>query len=201
MLSKQAPELSLADTQALGKAIDTRFIEGACVDQRQCAGHRIRRPAPGGKLGRRFRPTAQAGTEARFLRRRCGRIKRHVLALGHARRADRTAIDPCCLHPAEQPPVEARVTSAERAITRVDVEIHGPSLLRARGMSSGFRTSPTGGSRTERAKNIAEPDPLSPLRTGLSLSDDASAEIFRSTRENLRNSAVPRGNRFAVCLL
>jgi hypothetical protein len=34
MLSKQAAELSLSDTQALGQAIHTRFIECACVDQR-----------------------------------------------------------------------------------------------------------------------------------------------------------------------
>ena len=141
MLSKQAAELSLSDAQALGQAIDTRFVECACVDQRQRPRHRIRRPAPGGKLGRRFRPTSQAGTEARFLRRRCRRIKRHVLALGHARRTDRTAIDPGCPDSGEQPPVEARVASAERAITRVNVEVHDLSLPRVGRLSSGFRTS------------------------------------------------------------
>ena len=35
MLSKQAAELSLSDAQAFGQAIDTRFVECACVDQRQ----------------------------------------------------------------------------------------------------------------------------------------------------------------------
>ena len=124
VLSKQAAELSLSDAQALRQPTDAGFIECACVDQRQGPGHRIRRPAPGGKLGRRFRPTSQAGTEACFLRRRCCRIERHVLALGHARGTYRTAIDPARPHAAEQASVETRVASAERAITRVNVEVH-----------------------------------------------------------------------------
>ncbi len=141
MLSKQAAELSLSDAQAFGQAIDTSFVECASVDQRQRPRHRVRRPAPGGKLGRRFWPTSQAGTKARFLRRRCRRIKRHVLTLGHARGTDRTAIDPRCPDSGEQPPVEARVASAERAITRVNVEVHDLSLPPVVRLSGGFRTS------------------------------------------------------------
>ena len=55
-------------------------------------------------------------------------IKPHVLALRHARRTDRTAIGPGCPDSGEQLPVEARVASAERAITRVYVEVHDLSL-------------------------------------------------------------------------
>jgi hypothetical protein len=40
-------------------------------------------------------------------------------------------------HPGKQPSVEASVASAERAITRVNIEIHDASLLSSPGMSSG----------------------------------------------------------------
>ncbi len=144
MLSKQSAELSLSDAQAVGEPIDAPFIECASVDERQRPRYGVRRPAPGGKLWRRFRPTAQAWAEASFLRR-CGRrVERHVFPFRHRCRADRTAIDPGCPDPAEQPTVEARVASTERAITRVNIEVHDPSLPPVEGMSSGFRTSSTG---------------------------------------------------------
>ena len=192
MLSKQAPELSLSDAQALGQAIDTRLIECACVDQRQRPGHRVRRPAPGGKLGRRLRPTSQAGTEARFLRRRCCRIERHVLAFRHARRADRTAIDPGCPDPGEQPPVEARVASAERAITRINVEIHDQSLLRSCGMSSGFRTSPTSRCRADAIED-AEPCMAQSSQRRIFADHDRTRRSLDNARQNRRTTPVPFG--------
>src|SRR5688572_5173335 len=129
MLSKQPAEMSLADAQAFGEPIDTAFIEYAPVDQRQRPRYRIRRPAPCGKLWRGFRPTAQARAEASFLRRCCRRIERHVFPFRHRCRADRAAIDPSCPDPGEQLTVEARVASTERAITRVNIEVHDRSLL------------------------------------------------------------------------
>ncbi len=132
MLSKQPAELSLADAQAFGEAIDTAFIECASVDQRQRPRYGVRRPAPGGKLWRRFRPTAQARAEASFLRRCCRRVERHVFPFRHRCRADRTAIDPGCPDPAKQPTVEARVASTERAITRVNIEVHDPIVAPGR---------------------------------------------------------------------
>ena len=140
MLSKQPAELSLSDAQAFGEPIDTAFIECASVDQRQRPRYGVRRPAPGGKLWRRFRPTAQARAEASFLRRCCRRVERHVFPFRHRCRADRTAIDPGCPDPAKQPTVEARVASTERAITRVNIEVHDRSLLPVAPVSSGFRT-------------------------------------------------------------
>ena len=132
MLSKQPAELSLADAQAFGEPIDTAFIECASVDQRQRPRYGVRRPAPGGKLGRRFRPTAQARAEASFLRRCCRRVERHVFPFRHRCRADRTAIDPSCPDPAEQPTVEARVARTKRAITRVNIEVHDPIVAPGR---------------------------------------------------------------------
>jgi len=129
VLSKQEPELSLSDAQAFGEAIDTGFIECTSVDERQRPRHGVRRPAPGGKLWRRFRPTAQARAETSFLRRCCRRVERHVSPFRHRGRADRTAIDPGCSDPGEEPTVEARVASPERAITRVNIEVHDRSLL------------------------------------------------------------------------
>ena len=125
MLSKQATELSLANAQTVSQAIETILVECTRVDQGQGPRHRVRRSAPGGELGRRFRPTSQARPEARCLRRHCGRIEAHVLAFRRARWTDRTTVDPGCPDPAEQPPVEAGVARPECPITRVHVEIHG----------------------------------------------------------------------------
>src|SRR5688572_18523833 len=124
MLPKQPAELSLSDAQAFGEPIDTAFVECASVDQRQRSRYGVRCPAPGGTLWRGFRPTAQARAEAGFLRRCCRCVERHVFPFRHRCRADRTAIDPSCSDPAEEPTVEARVASTERPKTRVNIKVH-----------------------------------------------------------------------------
>ncbi len=124
MLIEQAPQLPLADAKPRGQTVDAGVvaIQRTLGDQRQAAGHRVRRAAPGAEIRRRFRPAAQAGTKAGLLRRRGRRKEPAVLELGRARRTNRPAIDAGRSHADEDPPIETGVAGAQRAVTNLRIE-------------------------------------------------------------------------------
>jgi hypothetical protein len=128
---KQPPQLPGADAEPVGQSFDIVFIEAAGLDQRQRARHGIGRAAPERQLRRDFRPAAQAGAEACLLRRRRGRVERHVLEFRRACRADRPAIDAGGLDADEQPPVETGIARRYRAVAGDAVHIHH-GIYRAR---------------------------------------------------------------------
>jgi hypothetical protein len=124
MGAEQAAKLALADAEAIGQGLDILLVERAEFDQRQGARDRVRRAAPGAKIGRRLRPAAQAGAKAGLLRSRGGGVERDVLRQRRARRTDRTAIDAGRLHADEQSSVEPGVALQERAVAGVMIKIH-----------------------------------------------------------------------------
>jgi len=132
VLPEQAPQLAFADAEASREAVHHVLVESAAFDQRERPGDRVRRTPPGGEIGRRLRPAAQARPESRFLRRGGGREELDVLALRRARRADRPAVHAGGANPDEEPAIEAGITAAQRAIAGTRIELHGPILPRGR---------------------------------------------------------------------
>ncbi len=128
MLAKKSAQVALADAEPIGERLDIRGVERPELDQRERARHRVRCAAPGPHIGRSLRPAAQARAEACLLRRRSGGIEDDVLSAWRARGTDRTAVDSRRLHADEQSAVETGVALADRAIARVMIEIHAPSM-------------------------------------------------------------------------
>ena len=76
MLAEQTTQLPFAEAKAPGQCIDIGLIQRAVLDQAERARDRVRRAAPRAEIRRRLRPAAQAGAEARLLRRRRRRERR-----------------------------------------------------------------------------------------------------------------------------
>ena len=130
MLLEQAPQLALADAEASGQYVDIGLVQRAVLDQAQGARHRVRRAAPSAEIGRGFRPAAQAGTEARFLRGSRSRKKDDVLQQRRARRTDRAAIDSGCLDAAEEAAIKAGIALADGAVAGFVIELQRSRLRR-----------------------------------------------------------------------
>ena len=129
MLAEQAPQLPLSHAEPYRQGLDIGLVEGAELDERECARHGIRRAAPRAEIRRRLRTAAQAGAEPRLLRGGGRRKEGHVLRKRRPRRADRATIDARGFDAGEDAAVEAGVAVAERAIAGVVIEIHGRTVI------------------------------------------------------------------------
>ena len=130
MLLEQAPQLALADAEASGQYVDIGLVQRAVLDQAQGARYRVRRAAPSAEIGRGFRPAAQAGTEARFLRGSRSRKKDDVLRQRRACRTDRAAVDSGRLDAAEEAAVKAGIALADGAVAGFVIELQRNRLRR-----------------------------------------------------------------------
>ena len=141
VLLEQPAQLPAADAQPLGQRLDAGLVlvQRALGDQRERAAHGIGRAAPEGKVGRDLGPAAQAGPEARLLRRGGRGEEPAVLEFRRARRADRPAVDAGRGHAHEHPAIEAGIVALEGAVVGLAIEqFHEGSFSRARGRRSRF---------------------------------------------------------------
>jgi hypothetical protein len=129
VLPEEPAQLPFHDTQAFGQGSQIApVIERPMLDQGERAVDRIRRASPRANIGRRFRPAAQAGSIARLLSRRRGRIEDHVVSFWRGSRAHWAAIDARRLHSAEEAAIEARVARLDGAVASVLIKIHGTKM-------------------------------------------------------------------------
>ncbi len=128
VLAEQAPQLALADAEALGQGVDVGLVECAGLDQAQRAGDGVRGAAPGGEIGRGFGTAAQARPVAGFLGAGGREVEGDVLGFRRAGRADRTAIDAGGLDAYEQASVEPGVAGGDGAVAGVGVHIHAVDI-------------------------------------------------------------------------
>ena len=82
MLAEQASKLAPANAQPRRQGLDVRLVERARFDQPERPGYGVGTAAPEGKIGRRFRPAAQARAKSGLLRRRGGGEEPDVFPLG-----------------------------------------------------------------------------------------------------------------------
>src|SRR5882757_7493997 len=132
MALEQSPQLPTTDAKSPGQGLDVGVLAVECAvgDERQCPAHCVGRAAPEGKVGRDFRPTAQAGPKALLLRSSGGCEEAAVLELRCARGADRPAIDAGRGAGHEDVAVEASVVALESAVVGPVVEqFHRGTLL------------------------------------------------------------------------
>jgi hypothetical protein len=132
MVLEQPPELAATDAQPLGQYLDIGIaaVERTLGDQGQGAVYRVGGAAPEGEVGRDLGPAAQAGPEARLLRRSGRGEEAAVLELGRARGADRPAIDAGRGAADEDVAVEASIVALESAVVGPVVEqFHRGTLL------------------------------------------------------------------------
>ena len=132
MLHKQSPQLTLPDAQATGQRIYGAIVQGSGFNQRQCALDGATGAAPCTKLRRALGATAQTRPESRRLRRCRRAIKRDILSLGRARRADWATVNAGRLYAHKHPAIQARIATGQRPVASVFGKVHAAMIL-ARG--------------------------------------------------------------------
>ncbi len=138
MLAEQPPQLSRADAEPVGKALDISLVEAAGFDQGERARHGVAGAAPEREIGRCFRPAAQAWAKAGLLGRRRGRIERYILEFRGAGGANRPAVDAGGFDAHEQPAIEAGITGRDGAVAGGAVHIHHRSIVHCSELVSRF---------------------------------------------------------------
>jgi hypothetical protein len=118
MLAEEAPQLTLADTEAIGEDFDTGVVAIECAvgDEGKSAGDGVGCATPGGEVRSGFRPTTKAGTEAGYLSGGGGAEEAAVLETWRAGWADRPAVNASGCDTYEEKAVEARVTALQCSI-------------------------------------------------------------------------------------
>ncbi|MND66392.1 hypothetical protein D3C80_577850 [compost metagenome] len=134
MLGEQAPQLALADTQALSQPRDAALVQGTGFDQAQGPGNgigvtRVRHPAPGSRVRCRFRPAAQTRPQACLLGGGGRREKQGIFRFGRRCRADRTTIDAGGSDTDEKASVEALVATGQGPVAHIMIEVHAAMII------------------------------------------------------------------------
>ena len=122
MISKQPRQVARTYAKFLGGGTDIIGIQSPCLNQGQGALDCRPRALPRRAERRGLRSATQTGAIAGPFRGRCTRIEGNVARKRSPRRANRTAIDPCCLDRDEHDAVEGGIASPQRCISCVEVE-------------------------------------------------------------------------------
>src|SRR5262249_25904603 len=129
MLAEQAPQLTLAETEAAGQRVEVIFVQGAELDQTERARDRVRGAPPRAKIASRLGAAGQARANAGFLCGRRGREEDDVVRKRRPRWTHWAAIDARGLDACEEPAVETGIAVNERAVAGVVIEIHAGNVV------------------------------------------------------------------------